>query len=178
VIVQAKEHSERSIDVERFTANDCFDRPVGRESKRLIARVAHVIPAECVTAPRASVIGGGVETNDDARLASNRSHLTDQKPRSERSVALEAWTEIGDLDAAALRVYQPGDEYRSIVDVVLLDPVHSLELDREDAGRSAGQVAAQEGTENRITIEAGEAAPRDGGPCIDEGADASVADQA
>jgi hypothetical protein len=144
VIVQAKDHGERSIDVERFTAYDCLCRPVGRESKRLIARVAHVIPAECVRAPLASVIGGGVETNDDARLASNRSHLTDQKSRSEQSVALEAWTEIRDLDAAALRVYQPGDEYRSIVDVVLLDPVHSLELDREDAGRSARRIATEQ----------------------------------
>jgi hypothetical protein len=162
VIIQAKDHGEGSIDVERFTANDCFGRRVGRESQRLIAGVAHVIRAECVSALRASVVGGWVETNDNARLASNRSHLTDQESRTEQFVVgLEAWTEVGDLYAPALRVYQPGDEYGSIVDVVLLDPGHSLELDGKGASPGVGGVAAEKGTENGITIEAREAAPDD-----------------
>jgi hypothetical protein len=132
-----------------------------------------------VRALRASVVGGRVETNDYARLVSNWSHLTDQKPRAERfATVLEAWTEIGDLDASMLRIYQPGDEYRSIVDVVLLDPGDSLELDGEEASSGGGRVAAQEGAENRITIEAGEAAPHHGALGIDEGADAPVANQA
>ena len=68
-------------------------------------------------------------------------------------------------------------EYRRIGDILLFDPLGSDELDRKAPRAVGSRIAAEEGAECRISVEAREAAPDDCGSGIDQRADCAVTDE-
>ena len=124
--------------------DDRLGRRVGREPQCLVARVADVICTERVLAFRAAIVGGGIDANADVRLSAHRPHLTHQQLGTEQlAVLLVARTEIGDLDAATLRIVEAGDEYGGIGEILLLGFDRPLQLNRERAAFVARRVSGQ-----------------------------------
>src|SRR6267378_6689482 len=101
----------------------------------MVARVADVICAESVLAFLTAVARGWIDAHMDTRLSADRPHLTHQQLGGEYcAILLVAWAEIGNLDAATLRVVEAGDEYRSVGEILLLRSYRPLQLNRECPG--------------------------------------------
>ena len=177
-IVESEHQSDGFVDMEQRPVDDRLCRSVGGEPERLIASVADVTGPERVLAFRATVVGCGFDANADVRPSPDRPHLAHQQLGTKQcTVLLEAWAEIGDLDAAALRVVEARDEYRRVGEVLLLGSDRPLQLDGERADFVARRVAREQRAKNRVAIETWEAAPRDGALSVYQCADAAVAEE-
>jgi hypothetical protein len=154
--------------MEQRPVGDRLCRSVGGEPERLIASVADVTGPKRVLAFRATVVGGWFDANADVRPSPDRPHLAHQQLGTKQCpVLLEAWTEIGDLDDAALHVVQARDEYRRVGEILLLGSDRPLHLDGEGADFVARRVAREQRAKNRVAIEAWEAAPHDSALGVD-----------
>src|SRR5215475_14598957 len=113
-----------------------------------------------------------------SRIAVDWDDTSDQHLRPKDAVTnIEPRTEISDLDGPPLGP-QRCLEDRGVVDISLADTGLVLDLDRKHAVISGRSGSGQQGMENGIAVETGQAAPHDLRVPIDQRADRAVADEA
>lgn len=97
--------------------------------------------------------------------------------REHPAVLTEAGGKVSDLDRASPGIGQAGCHNRGIGKIGLLGLNPVQQLNRTITHSLARGVLLQQGTENRIAVEAGKTAPDDLRRGVDQGADPAVADQ-
>ncbi|MCY1506738.1 hypothetical protein D9M68_409920 [compost metagenome] len=175
-------HAEHEVvlarDHEGLARQDVRDRRVGVQPQGHVGPdIADVVAAaRDLGRRRGAPLEARVERHADARRAGNGAHAAHHHERTEVArAAVKARREIGDLDALPRAVEQLRAQHGGVGLVPLLAGGEVLDLDGPGAGLLAG---VQQRVEDRVAVEARQAAPDGAGARIDERAVGAVADHA
>ena len=128
-----------------------------------------MIAAEDLPHRRGAIIRARSDANAKTRTAGKWGDTAHQDRRAEQSpMVLEPGRKVGNLNRGASIISQRRDQYRRVSHVFLLRRLEVCKLDVEQP--SPGRVVRdlEQAAEDRITVEAGETAPDDSSPSIDQ----------
>ena len=130
---------------------DGGDGGVGGQPQHLVGhRVADVVAAPGDAGPAGAVVASRPQAHHQARAAGKPGRLAHQHGRPEHAPVLaEPGREIGQFDASALAVEQPGHQDRGIFEVVLLDALAIHQFDGEEAAVLGSPSAASRTPDRR-----------------------------
>ena len=175
--VRAEEKVQRAFDAEVSLVEHITHGRVGGQAQRVaLDQIADVVRAVGDVRELRAVAAHWRQDRADARRARHRAHDARIGDRAIGTAdALETRAEIVDFDRAAACILQPGDEDRRVAHVVLAggDLVFQFE---PPGARVLPLVAAHQGAERRVAVDARDAAPDDGAAFVDQAADLAIAD--
>ena len=166
-----------TLDTITAPLEDVSDRRIGGEAHGLIAQqVTDVIGAAGGAARLGAIVAHRGEADSQARGAGYRSHNADIGNRAIHAAgAFKARREIINVERAAILRFQPRDKDRRVPDIMLggrnlpfeFEPPHALVL----------LVAIEQGAENGVSVDAGDAAPDEPALLVYQRAYLAIADR-
>ena len=183
-LVRPEQQGERLLQDEGDLVADQRDRRIGGQPKRQgRSDVADVVAAAGYVGAARTVVEPRPQSNADARLAGEPLDRADDHRRPEEAAELlEAGREVGDPHRGAVAVAKRRHQDRGVLEVLLLAFTEPLEQDVEEtAGLGIAvlvAVAGEEGMEDGVSVEVGQAGPADTAARIDQRSEPAVADHA